>query len=73
VRQSLCGASGGGAHDKKWSMCHEPPEAHGKRTILAAVLGQFAVRLTHSAWQIDLIFFYFFLFFTSKNSPKRNT
>jgi hypothetical protein len=43
-------------------MCRAPPEAHGKGTILAAVLGQFAVRLPHGARQIDL-FFYFFFFF----------
>jgi hypothetical protein len=67
VRQSLCHASGGGAHGKEWSMCRAPPEAHDKGTILAAVLGQFAVCLPHDARQIDL-FFIFFLFFTSKNS-----
>jgi hypothetical protein len=51
-------------------MCHAPPEAHGKGTILAAVLGQFAMRLPHGAWQIDL---FFFLFFRSKNSQKPYT
>jgi hypothetical protein len=44
--------------------------AHGKSPVAAAILGQFAVRLPHSARQIDLIFFIFFLFFTSKNSQK---
>jgi predicted LPLAT superfamily acyltransferase len=45
---------------------------HDKRTILAALLGQFVLRLPHGARQIDL-FFYFFLFFTSKNSQKPYT
>jgi hypothetical protein len=53
-------------------MCRAPPQAHDKRTILAALLGQFVVRLPHDARQIDL-FFYFFLFFTSKNSQKPYT
>jgi hypothetical protein len=53
-------------------MCHAPPEAHDKGTILAAILGQLAVRLPHGARQIDLIFL-FFLFFTSKNSQKTYT
>jgi hypothetical protein len=44
---------------KKWSMCRAPPQAHDKGTILAALLGQFAVRLPHDARQIDLIFFCF--------------
>jgi hypothetical protein len=61
VRQSLRRASGGGAHSKEY--------AHGKGTILAALLGQFAVRLPYGARQIDQIFL-FFSVFTSKNSQK---
>jgi hypothetical protein len=72
VHQSLFRASPGLAHDNEWSICHASAMAHGKGTILAAILGQFVVRLPHSARQIDL-FFIFFLFFTSKNSQKRQT
>jgi hypothetical protein len=43
-------------------MCRAPPQAHGKGTILAALLGQFAVRLPHGARQIDQFFFIFFCF-----------
>jgi hypothetical protein len=54
-------------------MCHAPPQAHGKGTILAALLGQFAVLLPHGARQIDQNFLFFFLFFTSLNSQKPYT
>jgi hypothetical protein len=43
-------------------MCGAPPQAHGKGTILAAILGQFVVRLPHGARQIDLNFFNFSCF-----------
>jgi hypothetical protein len=58
------------AHGKEWSICRASPMAHGKSPILAAILGQFAVRLPHNARQIDLIFLFFLLFFMSKNSQK---
>jgi hypothetical protein len=73
VHQSLCRASGGEAHDKEWSMCRASPQAHDKGTILAAILGQFVVRLPHSTRQIDLIFLIFFQFFMSKNFQKTYT
>jgi hypothetical protein len=67
VHQSHCRASGGEAHDKEWSVCRVPPQAHGKSPVAAGILGQFAVCLPYDARQIDPIVL-FFLFFTSKNS-----
>jgi hypothetical protein len=73
VHHTLCRAYDGVARDKEWSMCRAPPQAHGKGTILAALFGRFAVHLPHGARQIDQIFYFFFLFFTSKNSQKPYT
>jgi hypothetical protein len=47
-------------------MCRARPQAHGKGTILAALLGQFAVRLPYGARQIDQIFLFFSIFHVQK-------
>jgi hypothetical protein len=66
VHHTLCRASYGLAHGKEWSMCRAPPQAHDKGTILAAFFGQFAVRLSHDARQIDQNFLFFSVFHVQK-------
>jgi hypothetical protein len=62
----LCRASGGLAHGKELSMCRVQPQLQGKGTIVAALLGQFAVRLPHGARQIDQNFLFFSVFHVQK-------
>jgi hypothetical protein len=53
-------------HDKEWSVCRVPPQAHGKSPVAAGILGQFAVCLPYDARQIDPIVLFFSVFHVQK-------